>query len=1047
MLAPLALGLCSCLAWAAADEAKIDPDEQARTIVLRSNYVNTFPGAVEGGVAIFGGHVGPYAAPGSGQEPVTPSAGNIGLARSAFGAPTGSTEPRLDFISDTIHRARQVLYRGESGADPNTAAFRYVDLLYGTPDPDEVSGWDPNDVVNLIEARLSTMADFYGDDERPLATDAERELRAALPYAPTSEDLRDEYLDLLYNRVRAETILAKDLLVQANYARMEPNLAGFVLEEEIDAYEQVLDILEEVPRPYFELLQDRMGIDVQHDVDPAVSGNPPFGYYLFQQEVPGRSLFAATYPAPNGPKAGEPVPVLDEDGDGQPDELLTGYKDLALLFGVLRDHAHCAAELAKRYVMRNDEGDMDAARTLIGETLAQLDVQGAILLGIFPDAVQTKALAEVSGLPEEIQSARYSLTELDAVNGFIDGINNVLGFQPDFLMLVQGDGEFFDSYDALASWNDASRVSAPIRIARDALAFARDNYDNFRGTQDQLFEQFDNQVGEYNARLFELVGAVPGEPEYEDPFSNLGSELNLQATSIEVADLQIQKNQQESENLEAEILIEVERRGIEAKIDDAIQQVYVKYGLYQAQLTDEIGGIKARQTRLQNITDFANMFTVSIKKKSKIGASMPSGYGVAASIVNFFKQQEWEAGIGAREALMEQYAAAQSVEIAALEETLLDNESEAHIKVLYLRMSTLALESEEAAMLLSQEWDRLAALLREKEHVETLMAEANIDLVSRYYADPVHRLRFQSATVAAENAFKVAQKWLFFMVRAFEYKWNTPFSYAEKSRMYSMNDVFHARNASEIFDVQTALANANKDMEGFDASDDRFDWFSFREDFLGFMEGGTYVDELTGADVAAVTAFRSYLRNRTDTSGVLTLEFDTVRSDGTFFTGPIFAADGTVATPGLWNDKVMWITVSIPGTYPAGTDDTVLGALTYGGTSFIRNQFTGTLDPETPNRLADEMTAWATRYWYKKDDIWQFKENQTATISINILENPLQPVTVNQINVFKERSVAANGWVLKVFLTENDVQKIDIDNIDDIELYFYHQAKDRIEAK
>lgn len=1046
----LAFALWSVGVWADAEPAKIALDEQARTVVVRPDFVNEFraggisppPGAVGTGVVFFGGQVGPYAVPNSGDEPVIPNAGGIHLADSIFGSPMATAVPYHAFVTHAIDVARTLLYYDDAlgaGLTPSEAhtAFRYVDLLYGTT-PES-----PDAVVNTIEARFNDMADFFGPEERANATEAERLLRQALAFAPMDTDLRNELLDQFYNRVRAETILAKERLVGTYHLRLEdPPPGGFVVDQEIEAYEEVLQLFRDAPTAYFELFQDPMGIDIPRDFDPNVADNAPFGYYMFREEVPGRSLFAATYRVPG--KAGEPVPVLDVDGDGQPDLLLTGYKDVALLFEVLRDHADAAQELATRYVLRNAEGDIEQAQALIHEVLTWSYLHGTFLLGIFPEA--QKSFTEMSGFPEQVQSWRHMLSELDAVTGFIEGNNNLLGFQSDFLMLVQADGAVFDSYDALASWNDPFNELAPSNIAEQRLIEARDQYDTFRGTLDQLFEQYDGQIDEFHARLFELVGATPGQAEYATPFTNPGSEINLQVTSIEVADLQIRKNQQEIRNLQEEVRIEIERRGREAGINNAIRQVYIAYGNRQAGLTESIALINGEQALAQNLADAAA--SVSVSAGFPGGVSVEVGGGLIAYTINAGVQMALEIDKGELEAQKERLAAMQDARIGALDDSLLDSNSRAYVMTLMLRMSTLAIESQEAALLLGQEWDRLAAFMREKERIERLIDESNAELIPRYYADPIHRLRFQSATVAAENAFKVAQKWLFFMVRAFEYKWNTPFMHATAGgRTFSINDVFRARNAIELLAVQAALADADMEMTGFDSSDDRFDWFSFREDFLGFMEGTTYYDPVTGEEQDAVTAFRAYLRQNTDSAGVLTLPFSTVRSDGTFFTGPIFEADGSMATPGLWNDKIYWITVSIPGDYPEGVDDAVLGALSYGGTSFVRNQFAGTSDPERPDRLGDEMTAWSTRYWFKRDGVWQFKEDQLATISINIIDNPLQPVSVNQINVFKERSVAATGWTLKIFLSEGGQQKIDIDDINDVELYFYHQAKNRISVK
>ena len=57
--------------------------------------------------------------------------------------------------------------------------------------------------------------------------------------------------------------------------------------------------------------------------------------------------------------------------------------------------------------------------------------------------------------------------------------------------------------------------------------------------------------------------------------------------------------------------------------------------------------------------------------------------------------------------------------------------------------------------------------------------------------------------------------------------------------------------------------------------------------------------------------------------------------------------------------------------------------------------------------------------------------------------NPAHPdalPSVNQIDVFKERSVAATGWHLAIPVGPGAVP---LDQLDDIELYFYHWSFNR----
>jgi len=50
---------------------------------------------------------------------------------------------------------------------------------------------------------------------------------------------------------------------------------------------------------------------------------------------------------------------------------------------------------------------------------------------------------------------------------------------------------------------------------------------------------------------------------------------------------------------------------------------------------------------------------------------------------------------------------------------------------------------------------------------------------------------------------------------------------------------------------------------------------------------------------------------------------------------------------------------------------------------------------------------------------------------------------VPQIDVFKERSVATTGWTLLIPTMDFSQPVLDINALDDVELYFYHYAVSR----
>jgi hypothetical protein len=204
--------------------------------------------------------------------------------------------------------------------------------------------------------------------------------------------------------------------------------------------------------------------------------------------------------------------------------------------------------------------------------------------------------------------------------------------------------------------------------------------------------------------------------------------------------------------------------------------------------------------------------------------------------------------------------------------------------------------------------------------------------------------------------------------------------------------------------------------------------------------------------VNALEAFRRRL-SRSVKNGWIELDFSTVREieNRSFFRGPTYSADGTVDPnkKGSYLDKIRWIKIRLPGEY---AQQPVVGYLTYGGVSYLRNPNAGVRDADRPDRLEGEMTPYNTRYWYYSAGAWCSNDGLTAEVSMlkvprtepRLDGNPNQPdvlPSANQIDVFKERSVATTGWHLAIPVS--GAGSVPIDRLDDIEIYFYHWAFNR----
>ena len=759
---------------------------------------------------------------------------------------------------------------------------------------------------------------------------------------------------------------------------------------------------------------DAVGLERRGPLHPML--DEEFGFRLFQTRVPGRGLMAATYDDGTGTH----VPVV-------PDSMLAeGYKDLILLFEVLGDHGRYAAELARLLLARDNPGDRAQVEVLLGDSSKFLWLQGRLLLSMFPDLERVEN--DPSGLDQAISRWERSLADLATVEQSLTGRANLLGFDRDFLMHVQKftgqSGDVFDSYDAFKVRLDPDGASNPLRTSLELLEEARGSYELYRGYEDQVGDQMIGSTITYRDRLRDIVGVFPDDSEYsDDPTAHPGSELDQQFRSIELARLRVLKNKREISNLRRQVQIEMNKAA-------SISNVLINFGNKQARLTQKIGDINAAQAAANQLTDYLNP------------ANLLSGASISIAL-NFGVQTVAELEKAKLEAEKERMAALEQATIVGIE-------SAAVVKTLLLSMNTLAVDSMEAALLLTQEANRLAALYREKSQLEQELAEHNSALASRYYADPVHRIRSQSDMVEANLAFNEAQKWLFFMARALDYKWNTGMQdYLYQGRRWSTSSIFKLRNAAELEMFYQAMDDFESQLQL--PTDDYFDWFSVRDDFFGYKltdgsgQPNLYEDPSTGELVGGIQAFRSRLR-QLEANGVIQLEFSTVRETpgSTFFRGPRFDNQGNVTSKGLFLDKIRWMKINLPGSHTVGRTQ-LAGELQYGGTSFMRNFKVGQFDSERPDRLRDEMTAYSTRFWYFDPFVnrWKFTEALSSTVNMQLSQDSRVPPTVQELEVFKERSVATSGWVLSIPTTDLGTTVLNIDELDDVEIYFFHYAVTR----
>ncbi len=926
----------------------------------------------------------------------------------------GVQVPSIDIASLKASRAA-LYYRLAPSESRNGAFLRYLDLLYrdvGPPRP-----------------YFEDMPQWYGAAEREGLRTELAAAWAKLREYPDSREWRWHVLDLHYQRAMAEGILGDNLRRTSDGGRIlapPPGTESFTIDQEIQTATEALAQYGRALDEWFVLLET------------------PEGYELFQTEAPWRELPSATYLDEQTGLARRVAPEFPAPG-------VTGYADLILAFDLLNDYGETTVELTE--LMFADQGaEEPGLRASMSVWLRQVRLRGELLLSAFPNLVPDDDATP--GLGVAINTWRNTVSRLGTLLQAVRGQANLLGFTDDFLLLLPRDSfdddSPFDSFDRFKQLLDPADPSGRLGFALAKLKEAESGYANYQEQRGEYDAEREALVEQYRDRLGEIGTA-----------DKAGTEIAQQRLAIRLAQQQIRRNRVEMNNLTREVQIEVTRNAKEKGINLSIQDIKLDYRGKIANLDFAIGIIEGTQKAADSYADAAD--TVN-------------PFGAGAKVANGVYQYAAEVGKAAIRFEQSRLAGEEEMKITAKENDRLDVNSAALIQTRLLEMRTLSVDSQSAALVLSQEMGRLVALEDERDSLLAKLEGVDRRLNSRFFADAGHRLRARSSTVLANQLFDDVQPWLHFMIRAFEYKYTRPFSTEFAGRSWSGNSASICRNARELELLWQALRNKDID-EGLRRSGlkDRYDWFSVREDFFGYRigsdDGGVplrYADPISGEPVDAVTAFRSRIRRIMDSRGRVRLPFSTVREIplpvGTFFLGPEFLENGTVdaSRPGLCLDKIKWMKVRLPGPHTT-TGNTLVGTLAYGGTGMMRNRTPGRFDPARPDEIENEFTTYGTRVWRRNDQgDWYLDEQPETAIVVMAKEGGVRPDgrpavegqepdilrSATRIDHFAERSVAASGWEL-VFDTEkpNPVNSNDkalrIDQLDDIEIYFYHYTANR----
>ncbi|WP_444925249.1 fibronectin type III domain-containing protein [Microbulbifer sp. CnH-101-F] len=910
------------------------------------------------------------------------------------------------------------------------AAFRYLDLMY-------IVDTNTNTVINPYASGEATVefSSLYDTAERNRATEVEAFIFEQLTHHPNNENLQRFTLDVYYDRAVAEMILANEALDNARISR----LRNEAVEVEVGHIETAHQLLKDALEQYNSLLT--------------------YAPEFLAQWGPSRGQISPRYYDPNDLAQKDVTPA---------ELLFTGYKDVTMLYQLMSKLASTKVQQARLAVVAGQTNTtllaqmVDEMNTLRSELIAKEQS----LRTIFPNTDFTQVQG-FSGLPEAVYAWQSHLSDLENSVSWLTGETNILGLPQDSVLLVQGYGidgnTVFDSFNALSDFlgNDSS---GPIAAAQNSLAAAKTSYENYRHSADKLATEYTDRHQQLGNWLYSLLGLeFPSNCFSEDCIivedsAQQGSEIALQANNIELAQIALSNNLQRMDDLLSAIEIEIERRAEEEGIVDGMSKIILDYGSKQESISKQIAKIRKEEAKSRQRHGYLKTVAGTVL------AIYTGNTSLLQEGVNFVAEAHRNIrsikDIGKLEAMSIRLGAEERAKLNDSSNKLLDVESRARVRTMWLEANTIALDIAQAEATVEQEMERLVGMLNQAQRVLNQMFTTNSNLAERYFADPIHVSRLTTEMLRAERHFEEAQKWLFYAASALEYKWQE--SFIGSITGSRKEDIFRLRNAEELRDFYSEML-AFDQLGSLNGTQQATDTFSLKDDVFGYVDdingiAQTYQHpdpaQQGGPRLSPQQAFQEKLRLLSRTYGSdtwVTVEFSTVKElpRSNFFLGPVIAGNGDLAclaTGGNYLDKIETVGLNIPLLHNVSGETETPAYLTYGGTSFLRNKTPGTLVENADGvGIQDEFITHTPRFWDTTDRTnLAFRSSYRVSMTANLdAFNSGTGSSSSMTSVFKERSVAATGWRLSIKLADRFGSLVDLNAVKDVELIFNHRFKSR----
>ncbi len=1000
-----------------------------------------------------------------------PTSGPQKLQSAYFGQPFATWTPYGSFASDTVNAVRTTLYPDTSlpraQIETSGKPFRYKFLLFDLDDSDITQDFDN------IDQWFSRMEREAIDEQLTIVENA-------LAVSPLDTGLRNLFLDIHFDLLVAEIQSVKKQLVALGKKRLALDTTGpFIIDEEITGYQSIKDQLGDALEKYGLALTESMdGIDPS-DFDADASSNLPFGLYIFVKQQARRNNTPSMFVGTNGGEqfvvgADDPLP---EDPNNPEDLILTaGYKDYSNWLEVLTQYLLHTNELARLRGLRQGPGDLAEARRSISEIQGDIADDYAFVNSLFGDI--TFLPGDASGVRGARTGVETGIADAGNVRAFLNGTGNLLGLEEDFLLIVPSQKGLFDSYDIL---HEQILGSGPLQVALDELngtetvPGARQEDEAYRASLDKVVESLTEVEQTFGNRYQAITGFLPpSDPSYVegDPLfagvPRTGSELDKVNQTIEALQTRLGFFDENFAALDQELKQANGAVQSASAIAKKITEATATYDAKQNKAWDDLHVLRSLSAGAQAGAEatYAGAVTQDLEVGSMlvIAGAGALNTGIQAGVAYDISQKEEN---------LDRAATAWTAQLELAGLPLAEAQAKLELARSRREVYSLKIEQEGDSLTLAQALADKAGLLRELARIEQNQEVNQATIRGAYFANPIHLIRAENAILEADAAFRNAQRWLFYTLRALEHKWTASFSILFNGKTYDSGTIFKLRNANELNDFRLAMNqfDLNRITEGEDTETTTI---SFRDHLLapnprdvnrrffpnppaGQEDDGLRVDLETGETVSKEILFKRMLQRHLDPSGNLMIPFDTTLLEhlGTrFFTGPNY----TTNTPGYYRNKIEWIAVNVVAS--DGSADADLsgrpGSLVYAGETFFRTRVPPLVDRSSSDKvtLLDKPGEFITSTFrrpktFNFDNVFTMESAAQTAVQFAYNQNPLKdnvdikealedPNLGFRSTAFKEYSVAATQWTL--ILNQG---QFNVDNIEDIELRIVHRATER----